>query len=313
MNTDIDNDTADTGVEQDQEFDTLGDAVEALGDDEQPDNEQTETDEGDLDPDEAQASDGEDETESDEDLEEGDSVLVTLDGGEQVDLGELKKGYFRDKDYRSKTEALADERKSVEAVREQYGQNANVLQTAYQNLTQLMEGLIPAEPDLSLAQTDPGEYQFQVAVRNNAIGELQKVYAGRQELEGTVQGASEADISRHKSEEEAKLLSALPILKDPGRKAAFDTSVQKTALEFGFSEQEISSTADHRILQLVHFARIGKIAEQNRKNAGRRVAEKPREGVRANPVAGKPSKSRGAMKRLAQSGSLEDAMAVDFD
>ena len=310
---DIDNDTADFASGEDQGFDTLDEAIDALDDDEGLTEEQTDLEDGDSTSEDGETPEDTDETDADEDLEEGDDVLVTLGDGEQVNLGELKKGYFRDKDYRHKTEALAQERKSVEALRESYSQNAEVLQTAYQNLTQLLEGLVPAEPDLELAQSDPATYQYQQALRNNAIAELQKVYAGRQEATSAIQGASEEEIARYRSEEDAKLVAALPMLKDPGRKAAFDAANNKTALEFGFSEQEISSTADHRILQLVHYARIGKIAEQNRKNAGRRVAEKPRKGGRPNPVAGKPPKNREAMSRLAKTGSFEAAMAVDFD
>lgn len=310
---DIDNDTADFASGEDQGFDTLEDAISALDDDEGLTEEQTDLEDGDLTSEDGETSEDGDETDADEDLEEGDDVLVALGDGEQVNLGELKKGYFRSKDYTHKTEALAQERKSVEALRESYSQNADVLQTAYHNLTQFLEGLIPAEPDLALAQSDPATYQYQQALRSNAIAELQKVYAGRQEAEGAIQGASEKEIARHRSEEDAKLVAALPMLKDPGRKAAFEASVKKTALEFGFSEQEIGSTADHRILQLVHYARIGKIAEQNRKNAGRRIAEKPRKGGRPNPVSRKPTKNREAMKRLAKTGSFEAAMAVDFD
>lgn len=72
-----------------------------------------------------------DETDGDEDLEEGDDVLVALGDGEQVNLGELKKSYFRARDYTHKTEALAQERKSVEALRDSYSQNAEVFQTVF--------------------------------------------------------------------------------------------------------------------------------------------------------------------------------------
>ena len=224
---DIDNDTADFASGEDQGFDTLEDAISALDDDEGLTEEQTDLEDGDLTSEDGETSEDGDETDADEDLEEGDDVLVALGDGEQVNLGELKKGYFRSKDYTHKTEALAQERKSVEALRESYSQNADVLQTAYHNLTQFLEGLIPAEPDLALAQSDPATYQYQQALRSNAIAELQKVYAGRQEAEGAIQGASEKEIARHRSEEDAKLVAALPMLKDPGRKAAFEASVKK--------------------------------------------------------------------------------------
>ncbi len=310
---DIDNDTATSASDEDQGFDTLEDAIGALGDDEELTDEQTGPEDGDLTSNDEKPSGEDDETDDGADFEDGDDVVVTLGDGEQVHLGELKKGYFRNKDYTHKTEALAQERKAADATREKYGQNAQSLQTAYQNLTHFLEGLIPPEPDLGVAQSDPATYQYQVALRNNAIAELQEVYAAGEQANATIQGASEEEIAHFRSAEYAKLFEAMPMLKDPGRKAAFDAANKKTALEFGFSETEIGSTADHRILKLVHYARIGKIAEQNRKNASRRIAEKPRKGTRSNPVAGKPAKNREAMKRLAKTGSFEDALAVDFD
>jgi pyruvate/2-oxoglutarate dehydrogenase complex dihydrolipoamide acyltransferase (E2) component len=310
---DIDKDTADFASDEDQGFDTLDEAIGALGDDEGLTDEQTDPEDGDLPSQTREPSGEDDETDDGADFDDGDGVLVMLGDGEQVPLGELKKGYFRNKDYTHKTESLAQERKAVEAMRDDYGQNAQSLQIAYQNLTHFLEGLIPSEPDLGLAQSDPATYQYQMALRNNAIAELRRVHAAGEQANATIQGASDDEIARFRSSEAAKLLEALPMLKDPGRKAAFEASVKKTALEFGFSEQEISSTADHRILQLVHYARIGKIAEQNRKNARRRITEKPRKGGRSTPVSDKPTKNREAMRRLAKTGSFEAAMAVDFD
>ncbi|CCN84541.1 conserved hypothetical protein [Vibrio nigripulchritudo SFn27] len=308
----IDKDTADRALEEDHEFDTLEDAMDALGDDDTVIDEPTDSDNLDSTSDDGLSLDAE-EASDESDLEDGNDELITLDDGESVQLDELKKGYFRQKDYTHKTEALAQERKAVATLRENYDQQAQSLQTAYQNLTQFLESLIPPEPDLGLAQSDPAAFQYQTALRNSAVAEIEKVFAASEQAQSTIQAASEQDKAHVRSEEDAKLLNAMPMLKDPGRRASFDAANKKTALEFGFSEQDIESTADHRILQLVHYARIGKVAEKNRKNARRRLTEKPSKGNRSTPAPGKPPKNREAMKRLTESGTLEDAMAVDFD
>lgn len=305
-----DNDTAEVESSEDQ-FDTLEDAMDALGDDEL-DDEQTDLEDGDSEADDEESSEADDETEADDDFEDGDDVHINLDG-EEVTLGELKKGYFRQKDYTHKTEKLAQESKSVNELRDNYAQHSQKLQRMYQNLTNRLEGLIPAEPDIALAQTDPGEYQYQLAIRNQSIAEMQEIFAESGDTDASIQAVNQEEIARITSAEEAKLLEAMPMLKDPGRKAAFDEAVKKTAQEFGFSDDEISTTVDSRVLQVLHYAKIGKIAEQNRKNASRRVAEKPNKGKRPAPSAGKPSKNRQAMKRLNKSGDIEDAMSVDFD
>lgn len=306
----VDGDTADIETGENQgELDTLEEAVNALGDDDEPVDEQTGEEEGDSDADDQEADD---ETDADPDFDTGDEVLVTMSDGEQLPLGELKKGYFRAKDYTHKTEEVARERDAVEALRSDYVTSARSLQNAYQGLVQFLGTLIPAEPSPELARTDPGAYTHQKALRENAIAEVQKVYAQSQNVDVEIDKAGQADIARYKADEDTKLLKVMPALKEPGRRAAFDAANKKTAVEFGFSEQEISATADHRLLQLVHYARLGKIAEQNRKNAARRVGAKPQKGERGSP-AGKQPRNRTAMNRLMKTGSIEDAMQIDFD
>lgn len=309
---DIGNDTADLEFEEDQGTDSLDDEGDALGDEDGLLDEQLGDDEGDL------ASGEEDplkddETDAAQDLEGGDDVLVTLGDGEQVALGELKDGYFRQKDYTHKTGEVAEERKALVATRETYAQEAQSLQTAYQNLQQYLEGLIPPEPDIGLAQSDPATYQYQLALRNNTIAELTKVQEAGQQVQDQRQTAYEGDLDRYRAAEDAKLVKALPILSAPGRRAAFDAANKKTGLEFGFSQEEIAKTLDHRILHLVHYARLGKIAEKNRKNAGRRVAGKPNTGKRPNNAAAGPSKSKKGFKRLAETGSIDDAVSLLMD
>ena len=306
MEVKIDTDTADGAHDEDQDFDTLNEATDALSDDEGLADEHT-------DESEEESSDEDEGNDAESDFEDSDSVSVTLGDGEQVQLGELKKGYFRNKDYTHKTEALAQERKSVDAQRESYSQNAQLIQNVYHSLAQFLESALPPEPNIGLLQSDPNQYQYQQAVRNAAIAELQTAYDASQQATSTIQSVNADELARVRSTEDAKLLAAMPMLKEPGRRAVFDATNKKTALDFGFSDQDVGATTDHRILQLVHYARLGKIAEQNRKNAERRIAEKPRKGTRSKPAVGVPTKNREAMRRLQETGSLEAAMGVDFD
>ncbi|MBO6511646.1 MAG: hypothetical protein JJ979_24715 [Roseibium sp.] len=327
MNDDIfGGDTALTVSDEDHTVDTLDDTVDALANDEELlTDEHPGSDEGDAElddefsedeqSDEGQ-SDDDAETEADQDLAGSDEVLVNLGDGEQVSLGELKKGFLRNKDYTHKTEALSQERTEVDTMRSNVQESRQLLQQAYQNLTDYLVGLVPPEPDLALAQTNPGDYQYQLALRNNAIAELRKVMDVQQQVDAGAQKSAEDDFKRYQTSEEAALVKAMPVLRDPGRRAAFDKANHKTATEFGFTEQEITSTADHRILQLVHYARIGKIAEANRRNAGRRVSEKATKGTaRTVPAAGsRPSKQSKALRAYRKNGSLAAAEAlVDAD
>ena len=275
-----------------------------------PDEEQPEEDEGaDL------AADQDDQPEADEDdpdadLSEGDKVLVTLSDGDQVKLEELKAGYFRQKDYTHKTEELAREREQIGEIRKAYDQQTQALQAAQNGLAHYMQGLVPPEPDLSLAQTNPGQYQYQQAMRQQAMVELQRVLQASQQTQAQATQADAAELARYKSDEEARLIQAMPSLKDPGRRSKFQADVRQAALDFGFSEAEIDTTLDHRILRLVHFARHGKQALDNRSRAARRAGERPSRGKRAPGTAAAPQARSKAMERLTKTGDIEDAVAA---
>ena len=242
-----------------------------------------------------------------------DEKVIDLDGERKVSLSELKEGFQKGEEYETKIEELNQQKESVDGLRDNYNKDAALLKNTYTQLAQFLEGLIPAEPDFELAQSNPSEYQYQMALRNNAIAELTKVYNAAQSVNGQVAEVSKNQIEQYKANEHQKLVKAMPALQDKNQNVAFHDAIKKIATGFGFTPNEINATADHRILQLVHYAGLGKQAEQNQKNARARTAEKPLNGNPPRPATATTSPNKDAMKRLIQTGSIEAAMAVDFE
>jgi hypothetical protein len=290
----FDDEQAVEGEAEDQSLDTLESALDALEDDSEPDGE-PQGEEPDAEP-----------------AEEDDSVMVTLDGDEKVTLKDLKAGYFRQRDYTQKTTEVAQERKAVEATKAALAERTSVLETALQNLGGYLQGLIPPEPPLQLAQTDPGRYQYQRALRENAIAELGQLVSIKGQVDTHNQAVSEAELREYRDREQAALVKAMPALADPVKRVAFDQSVKTAAKAFGFTDDEISATADHRILRLVHFARLGQKAEENRNNAKKRI-ETPRMGKATPAVAPVNVANKKAMHALTKSGNWKDALRIDFE
>ena len=280
------------GVE-DQLFDSLEDAADALEDDEEADDEQ---------PDEEEVADS----------EADDSVLVTLDSGETATLKELKDSWFRTKDYTHKTTEVAQERKAVEAIKATLAEREAVLENALQNLDGFLQNIVPPEPSLQDVYANPTEAFKKSKVRADAIAELQAVLHMKRQIEEARDKVSEAEMREFRNRETAALVKAMPALADPVKKAAFDGSVKASAKVFGFTDDEVAATVDHRILQVVHYARIGLRAEENRKNAGRRV-ETPKLAKAKPAVAPVNVDNKKAMHALIKSGSRKDALRVDFD
>lgn len=303
---DVVDDNVETEVGQDLEpLDTLEDAVNALADEIDPEEEQTETE-----TEEPEAEEAEEEAVEEEDLETGEGQTVEIEG-EQLPVSEVANGYLRQQDYTRKTEQLAEERNTVQSEKESYQKAAQTIQTAYQNLKEFVDS-IAVDPPADLARTDPAEYLQQKAVADAARKEIEAVLTKGRAVEESVQQVSESDKKRFIEAEELKLVRTLPGLKDPGKKAVFDKNVKDTALEFGFTADEVEATADSRIRLLVHYARLGKKAVSNQKNAARRVATKPQKGKTTRAAKG-VGKNRKAMERLSKTGSFKDAMSIDFD
>jgi hypothetical protein len=291
----IANEQADVALDEDQFFDNPEDAIDALEDD-MPEPEQP-TDE---------------ESEEDSAPEEDESVLVDLDG-EKLSLKELKAGYYRQKDYTQKTTEVAQERKAVAETKAQLAERMAVIETATQNLGAFLQKIIPPEPPQQLAFSDPGKHYALQMQRQAAMAELSELFDAAKPVQGVKMQVSEAEAKEYREREQAALVKAMPALADPVKKAAFDNSVKAAAKAFGFTDEEISATADNRVLRLVHYARIGQKAEENRKQAKARI-ETPRQG-KSQPVRTAPVnvENKKAMHALAKTGSFKEAMKVDFE
>ncbi|THK37266.1 hypothetical protein EHS39_15710 [Ensifer sp. MPMI2T] len=240
---------------------------------------------------------------------EAEDLVVTLKGGEQVPLEELKLGYMRDRDYRHKTQDLASGRRALENMSSRVAATANAV-------AELIAGQIPDEPPEELRLYDPQAYQRQWALHQAGLQQLSQVMA-LADAPTSVAAEFEAAASEERLEaENAKLLEAFPETgNDEGRQAFFADAFE-TARELGFSDEEVREAIDHRLFKLAHYARLGLIAERSRAKALQKVAAAPASAPRMkarNQAQRHQRESRAAMQRLARTGLIRDAMAVDFE
>ncbi|AFL52843.1 hypothetical protein ABIE78_001267 [Sinorhizobium fredii] len=269
---------------------------ETIDDVHQPDDPAGEGDEP-IFPDEEEATD------------ETENIIVTLEGGEAIPLEELKLGYMRDRDYRHKTQDLANRERMLESMSSRVAATANTV-------AELIAAEIPAEPPEELKLHDPEAYQRQWAVHQAGLEQLARVMAlgeGSAAVAAELQAAASED---RLEAENAKLLVAFPQTgQDEGRQAFFADAFE-AARELGFSDEEVREVVDHRLFKLAHYARLGLLAERARAKALQKVAVAPATAPRMkakNQAQRQQRESREAMRRLARSGSIRDAMAVDFE
>ncbi len=241
--------------------------------------------------------------------EPDDSIVIAMPGGEKLELKELKSGYLRDRDYRHKTTDLANKRRDLEAVSTRVNQTVNAV-------SELLMSQVPPAPHHSLSLTDPTRYLQEKAQHEAALGIVQQIVEHASTAKTAVNAISHEQTEELLRSEVANLESAFPQIKtDVGKRQFFDGALS-AAREIGFSDQELGQVTDHRMFKTLHYAKLGMLAEANKAKAAAKVQNVPpvaQQKRQQGPNAAKLRANQDAMKRVRQSGSLQDAMAVDFD
>lgn len=236
-------------------------------------------------------------------------LVVTLKGGEQVPFKELKSGYLRERDYRLKTQEVASKRRDLDEM-------SSRVANAAQALANFLANQLPEEPSRALAVQDPLEYTRQKAIYDEAFGNVQKII----EMGGTPKQVGQALTQQQHDEalaaENARLAEVFPQTADRKGRDTFFNEAFETARELGFSDEEMQGVSDHRMFVLAHYARLGLAAQQAKERAMGKVnnAPPPAAKPRANgAVVQQSRKNNDAMHRLAKTGSMKDALLIDFE
>lgn len=312
--TDLDTSDDYSGVwepEDDDEEDFSDVADNPAGGADETDSETGAADEG-LETGEGEGTDDEnDGTGNEEQSEETklDETVVTLKGGEQVPVKELKLGYMRQRDYSAKTQELGNRGRALSEMSERVNNTAKAF-------AEFLIAQMPPEPDPALAMQNPDQYTRQrvmfetAAQRVNQILEMANV---------PKQVAGQLTKEQHDAllkDESAKLAEVFPHTADPDKRETFFKEAFETARELGYSDEEMEGVTDHRLFALAHYAQIGLKAVAARQKAMTKVNNAPppvAKGRAQNASAQQAHKQKTAMARLRQSGSIDDALKVDWD
>lgn len=233
--------------------------------------------------------------------------LIELPDGTRLDREEVVKGYLRQADYTRKTTEVAQRQRALEAET-----------TRINGITEAFIGhlsrMIPPAPDQALAYRDPAAYTRAKAAHDAAVQQVQQIIQVGEQAKQAQQNVSNVDRQRIVAEENTKLVQRFPETATPKGRQAFFAQAAEAAQAAGFSMDELQGVTDHRMFALAHLASLGMKAQQAQTKAREKAAKAP-------PVAQKPSnpkvqaaaRNREAMKRLSQTGSIRDAMRVDFE
>jgi hypothetical protein len=293
-----------------------GDEPEALTadpEDETADDDDADAEEADSDDDEGAEeeadADAEDDDEGDEDPDR--LVTVKIDGKTQkIKLSEAIAGYQRQADYSRKTEALASERKAIEAevaaVRQERGQYAYLLE----NLAKQLDTAAAREPDWErLKAEDPVEFAVKRLEWQEMTERRRAIHAEQQRLQVTAAREAQQAFKSTVEAERAKLHEAIPAWKDEKRWAKDRVAIREYGQKLGFTEEELTGAADSRaIVALYKAMKFDQLAEKKpvpvRPSAN---APRPLPTGSANKPPARVTERIKAEKRLAKTGSVDDA------
>jgi hypothetical protein len=239
-----------------------------------------------------------------DEADDGDKQPILMKGGEQVTLGELKLGYMRDKDYRHKTQALGNSRRSLESTA------ARVLKSV-DAVAGFLAQQLPEEPSRHLAMTDPGEYTRRKAMFDAGIEQIQAILSFANDTKQASREMTAEQLQATLASENAALIEAFPALAKPDLREKFFADAFRTGQDFGFSPDEMREFNDHRYFKVMHWAMKGLEAERAREKAMSKLQNAPPITPKARQ-AGKTAGNRDAMRKLTQTGSIHDAVRIDF-
>ena len=263
-------------------------------------------------PDDESSEEQSGEEEEPEEQEQQQTFTVKVDGKEvSVTLDELQKGYSRTQDYTRKTQQIAEVRKQVEqethavrAEREQYAQLLGALQAQLQS----------SEPQVDLERLyheDPIEWVRQKEVMRERQEKLGAIQSEQQRLSQVAQYEQQRAMEAQLASQQEALLAALPDWKDPKKAKAEKALVIESAKAAGFSDEDLKSVYDHRLVLLLRKAALFDQMVSKRQGIKPVVNNGPRT---AKPgAAGRVStttESVRAKQRLAKTGRIDDAASA---
>lgn len=259
----------------------------------------------------------ESEVEQDDDSEEQEqpTYRVKAAGEErEVTLDELIKSYQLGTDYTKKSQAVAEDRKAVEAER-QAVQEAKQMRDTYAQRLEMIEQMLQPQQEENLdylKETDPIGYSVKVAEMVQREKQLSAVQAERYRINQQQEQDRQAQMQSLVAEEMQKLSASLPEFADPAKGEAIRNDIRTYGKQMGFSENELAAVYDSRaVLTLYKAMQYDKLVA-SKPAINKKVSEAPR-AIKPGVSKSRDSNTEEIKKLKAKarsSGSLRDAANV---
>jgi hypothetical protein len=275
----------------------------------------SEANESDAESDESYESEVEQE-DGDGEQEEPQKYRVKAAGEDrEVTLDELIKSYQLGTDYTKKSQAVAEERKAVEAERHAV-QEAKALRDQYAQQLGIIEQMLnqpqQAEDLDYLKETDPIGYAVKVAELSQKEKQLAQVRAQREMISQQQEYDRQQQMRQMIATESEKLVSVLPEFANPEKGEVIRKDIRTYGKQMGFSDEELANVFDSRAVLTLYKAMQYDKLQSAKPGITKKVSEAPKA---IKPGVSKPRDSnseeiRKLKSRAKSTGSVKDAANV---
>lgn len=254
--------------------------------------------------------------ETDQEVDETPRYRVKAAGEDrEVSLDDLIKSYQLGTDYTQKTQALAEQRKAIEAEKAAVEQ-AKQLRDQYAQRLELIEKVLSEQnksEDLeSLKEVDPIGYAMKVAESVQRDKQLAAVNAERSRIAEKQQAERQSQLQQYLAEQQARLQQSIPEYSDPQKGESVRRDIRSYAQNVGFTESELNQVYDSRAVQVLWEAAQYRKLVSKTPEVTKRVAEAPKT---MKPGAGRVSNSesdaiKNDFNKLRKTGKTRDAASL---
>lgn len=224
-------------------------------------------------------SDGEEQEDSEQEEQERTYRVKAAGEEKDVTLDELVKNYQLGADYTKKSQAVAEERKAVQA-EYQAVQEAKQLRDQYAQRLQVIEQIMSQGQETEnldyLKETDPIGYAVKVAELSQKEKQLAQVRAEQQRINAQQEQDRQQWMSNLVRQESEKLATVLPDYVDPEKGESLRNSVRSYGKELGFSDEELASVVDSRHVITLYKAMQYDKLQKSKPGINKKLAEAPK-------------------------------------
>ena len=263
--------------------------------------------------------------EPDEDEEDGEELVYQIwnpdeEAFVEVSEDEAKRSVMMQRSFTQKTQELAEERRNLEAeIDRRFNERYETERSQLKDL--LVQWAVPDQSEPNWGQLlQSGQLTAEQVIMQQEVYRQRKAQSDRaKELYREIQAEENA---KQQAEHEDQLKAArddlmleYPDWADPKKRQSDLQLIVNTAEAMGFSQQEVGDMVDPRqykvLKKLGELMAIEGAAVETKKIV--ETSKKLKPGAKVGKRSKAAQRNRQAMARLGKTGSIEDALAIDFD